>query len=342
MFGRLHDVGIEALTATVARNRVPVEEVLRDLMSEKKAKRLTRGTGIEALSLAPPAICTSDLCYDSANRLLSVVDRGDIGALIFISQTADYLSPATSYYLQKRLDLSHDILAFDVNLGCSGFCYGVFLAATLLPALGGRKVLICCGDTSSRNVHPEDISMRSIAGDAGAAAVISPRQGHEIYFHIESFGEMADDLLIARGGSRAPRIADEAGMSLCRDNYVVMDGMGVMNFTIDEVPRNIKSLLDFAKLSTSAIDHAVLHQANEMIVRTLAVKIGIPEERVPFFSGRIGNTSSASIPVCLAEMVRTGLYEDGKFLLSGFGVGMSIASLLMDFSQVNVLGTCDL
>ena len=98
MFGRLHDVGIEALTATVSRNRVPVEEVLRDLMSEKKAKRLTRGTGIEALSLAPPAICTSDLCYDSANRLLSVVDRGDIGALIFISQTADYLSPATSYY----------------------------------------------------------------------------------------------------------------------------------------------------------------------------------------------------------------------------------------------------
>ena len=226
MIGLLKDVGIEALTATVAKNCVPVEEVLKDLMSEKKAKRLAHGTGIEALSIAPPEICTSDLCFDSAQRLFAEIDQSEIGALIFISQTADYLTPATSYYLQHRLGLPHDILAFDVNLGCSGFCYGVFLAGTLLPALGGRKVLICCGDTSSRNVHPEDSSMLSLAGDAGAAAVVAPMQGSDLCYHIESFGEMADYLLVARGGYRAPRIADETGLSLHRDNYFVMDGMG--------------------------------------------------------------------------------------------------------------------
>lgn len=339
MIGLLKDVGIEALTATVAKNCVPVEEVLKDLMSEKKAKRLAHGTGIEALSIAPPEICTSDLCFDSAQRLFAEIDQSEIGALIFISQTADYLTPATSYYLQHRLGLPHEILAFDVNLGCSGFCYGVFLAGTLLPALGGRKVLICCGDTSSRNVHPEDSSMLSLAGDAGAAAVVAPVQGSDLCYHIESFGERADYLLVARGGYRAPRIADETGLSLHRDNYVVMDGMGVMNFTIDEVPNNIRALLNFATLDIAGIDRAILHQANTMIVRTLAAKIGMAEECVPFMSGRIGNTSSASIPVCLAEMARLGTHEGGRFLLSGFGVGMSIASLLMDFSQAQVLET---
>ena len=321
MIGLLKDVGIEALTATVAKNCVPVEEVLKDLMSEKKAKRLAHGTGIEA------------------QRLFAEIDQSEIGALIFISQTADYLTPATSYYLQDRLGLPHDILAFDVNLGCSGFCYGVFLAGTLLPALGGRKVLICCGDTSSRNVHPEDSSMLSLAGDAGAAAIVAPVQGSDLCYHIESFGEMADYLLVARGGYRAPRIADETGLSLHRDNYVVMDGMGVMNFTIDEVPNNIRALLNFATLDIAGIDRAILHQANAMIVRTLAAKIGMAEECVPFMSGRIGNTSSASIPVCLAEMARLGTHEGGRFLLSGFGVGMSIASLLMDLSQAQVLET---
>lgn len=339
MLGTLRDVGIEALTATVSKNRVPVEAVLKDLMPEKKARRVAQGTGIEALSLAPSSVCTSDLCYDSAHRLLSTIDRNEIGALIFISQTPDYLSPATSYYLQERLGLPHDILAFDINLGCSGFCYGVFLAGTLLPTLGGRKVLVCCGDTASRNVHPEDTSMLSILGDAGAAAILSPQRGRDLCWHIESFGEMADYLLIARGGYRAPRIADETGLSLQRDNYVVMDGMGVTDFTIDNVPKNVRAMLAYAGVEISAIDRAILHQANAMIVRTLAARIGMEENRVPFMSGQIGNTSAASIPVCLAEMARLGGYEGSRFLISGFGVGMSVASLLIDFSEVRVLET---
>lgn len=342
MIGLLEDVGIEAMTATTSQNRVPVEVVLKDLMPLKKARRLARGTGIDALSLAPPDVCTSDLCFESASRLLAEIDRNEIGALVFISQTADYLSPATSYCLQERLGLTHDILAFDVNLGCSGFCYGIFLAGTLLPALGGRKVLLLCGDTSSRNASSDASAMRSIAGDAGSAAIVAPQIGNALYYHMESFGEMADYLLIERGGSRAPRIADENGLALHEGNYVVMDGMGVMNFTIDEVPRNIHALLDFARVDCAVLDRVLLHQANAMIVRTLASKIGVAEDRVPFMSSQIGNTSSASIPVCLAEMARTGQYAGGKFLLSGFGVGMSIASLLMDFSQVRVLGTCDL
>jgi len=342
MLGTLRDVGIEALTATVSKHRVPVEEVLKDLLSPKKAKRLVHGTGIVSLSLAPPEICTSDLCFDSAERLLSRIERKEIGALLFISQTADYLTPATSYYLQARLKLSHDIATFDVNLGCSGFCYAVFLAGTLLPALGGRKVLICCGDTSSRNAYPGDTSMRSIAGDAGAAAIVTHTPGTDIHYHIESFGERADDLLVARGGYRAHRIADEHALALRRDNYVVMNGMSVMDFTTEEVPKNILSLLEFAQTPAALLDGAILHQANAMVVETLAAKIGLPKERVPFESGHIGNTSSASIPVCLAERARLGMVQSGKYLLSGFGVGMSAASLLMDLSGTEVLGTSEI
>ena len=340
MIGTLKNVHVESVTATVSKTRVPVEEVVKDLLTQKKAKRLVHGTGVEALSIVPQDVCTSDLCYESAQRLLEKTDADEVGALLFVSQTADYLSPATSYLLQKRLGLRHDILAFDINLGCSGFCYGVFLAGTLLPALGGRKVLVCCGDTSSRNAYPADTSMLSISGDAGAAAIVAPAEGKDISYHVESFGERADCLLIPRGGYRANRLTDTRGgdtLTLRADNYVVMDGMAVMNFTTEEVPRNIKELLAFAHVAADEIDCAVLHQPNAMVLKTLAASLGIGVERVPFESSRIGNASSASIPVCLAELERQRKYHPAeKYLLSGFGVGLSVATLLTDFSETRV------
>ena len=341
MLGRLSNLCLEAVTATVSAQRVPVASRMERLLSEKKAKRLIRTTGIEALSIAEEGVCTSDLAFESAVRVFSRIQRMDIGAIIFLSQTPDYLSPATSYCMQARLELPSDILAYDVNLGCSGFPYGLFLAGTLLPMLGGRKVLLVGGDTVSRNSSPEDSAMYPIIADAGFAAVVGRGNG-SMAFHMESYGERADALLLPRGGARVPRLADRSGLTLDRDNYTVMDGMAVTDFTFREVPDNISRLLTFAEENVGMLDGVIFHQANAMIVKTLAEKLDIPPERAPFMSRQIGNTSSASIPVCLAELKREGRSCEGHYLFSGFGVGLSIASILLDLQADCVLETGEL
>ena len=341
MLGKLPEVCLEAVTATVSKERLPITVRMEHLLTEKKAKRLIRTTGIEALSIAEARLCTSDLAAESAERILSRVRRTDIGAIIFVSQTPDYLSPATSYFMQARLGLPSDMLTYDVNLGCSGFSYGIFLAGTLLSALGGRKVLLVGGDTSSRDTSSEDSAMYPIMADAGFAAVIG-RGSSSMTFHMESYGERADTILLSRGGARAPRLANLNGLTLDRDNYTVMDGMAVTEFTFRDVPDNISRLLAFAGEDVSTLDGAIFHQANAMIVQTLAEKLNIPLERAPFMCGRIGNTSSASIPVCLAELKRAGRSCEGYYLFSGFGVGLSIASLLLDLQADCVLETGEL
>ncbi|SDP35536.1 3-oxoacyl-[acyl-carrier-protein] synthase III C-terminal domain-containing protein [Selenomonas ruminantium] len=344
MLGKLSGVVIEAVGAVVSKNRVSVEARCKNLLSAKKASRLAKGTGIHKLSIAVPEVCTSDLCYQAAEKIFaSGWDRNDIGALIFITQTADYLTPATSYYLQERLHLPKDIIAYDVNLGCSGFVYGIFQAASMLTFLGGRKVLLMVGDTSSRNAFPQDTGLLSIAGDAGAAAIIGSNETSEIVFHIESFGERADMLLVKRGGYRALRLTEGERLTDNIENYCNMDGLGVMAFSLEDVPKNIEQLFEYASIGIEEIELALVHQANSMIVSSLADKLGIQREKMPFRSENIGNTSSASIPVLMSEMQRRGEFKPfRKVLLSGFGVGMSVASAIVDLSHTKVLETGEL
>ena len=343
MLGVYENIKLEALCATVSKERVSVADRCSHLMTEQKVKRLTKNTGICHLSIADECLCTSDFCQHSAEVLFSdFVNRNEIGALIFISQTADYLTPATSYYLQQRLNLPNDIMAFDVNLGCSGFVYGLCLAGSLLSVMGKRKVLLCVGDTSSRNAYPQDAGLFSIAGDAGAAVVIEKNKtkSRRMFFNIDSYGERADMLLVARGGYRAPRLTENGHISNIQENYCNMDGLGVMDFSLRDVPDNIERLLEYAECKKENVDIALLHQANKMIVSFLCDKLEISKEKAPFICSDIGNTSSASIPVCLSELKRLGQYSSYNVaLMSGFGVGMSIASVITDISDMKVLET---
>lgn len=343
MLGIYEGIKIEALCATVSKTRLSVVDRCSHLITEQKAKRLTKGTGIYNLSIADNLLCTSDFCQHSAEILFEeFVNRNQVGALIFISQTSDYLTPATSYYLQQRLKLPNDIMAFDVNLGCSGFVYGLCLAASLLGAMGKRKVLLCVGDTSSRNAYPKDVGLLSIAGDAGAAVLIgrNKEKSHRLIFNIDSYGERADMLLVARGGYRAPRLTESGHIANIQENYCNMDGLGVMDFSLRDVPDNIEKLLEYADCKKENIDIALLHQANKMIVSSLSDKLGISREKAPFICSDIGNTSSASIPVCLSEIKRLGKYSSYDVaLMSGFGVGMSIASVITDISDMKIWET---
>lgn len=344
MLGTIGNVGISHVAAVVPKQRIPVEERCSALMTAKKAVRMARGTGITELSIAPQTMFASDMCVAAAENLFeNGASRGQIGAVVFVSQTPDSMVPATSFYIQERLQLGTDILAFDVTQGCAGFAYGLYIASSLLSNLD-KSVLLLCGDTGSREASPEDTSLFSIVGDAGSAAIISRCRGSgakKIFFNIESYGERAQVLYGERSGHRAFHLTNPEGKrTIERSNYTVMDGMGIMDFSLHEVPANIEALLHYANVEKGEIEMAIVHQAQKLIVESLADKLGLPREKVPFKSGHVGNTDMATIPVCLTELKKDGEYRPWKTaLLSGFGVGLSVASMIVDLSDTVVLET---
>lgn len=343
MIGTIRDVGIDCLTATVSKIRMPVSERCSGLVSEKKAARLAKDTGFTRLSVAASGICTSDFCVEAAERLFADgAKKEDIGAIIFITQTPDYPAPATSYIIQQRLGLQTDVMAFDISLGCSGFVYGIYVAASMLSNMT-KKVLLLAGDVV-QDFMPGDISGRAINGAGGSAAIIgrrNPEMNRRIDYNITSHGDKYRILMMPRGGARAPRLTNEQGEFLpIEDNFSMMDGAEVMNFSAFETYDNICALLDYLGIVAKDLDVAFLHQANLAIVDALRVRLGLLPGKAPFASSEVGNTSSATIPVCMAELKRQDKYSPPKkALLSGFGIGMSVATVFMDMSETKVLET---
>ncbi|MBR5914498.1 MAG: ketoacyl-ACP synthase III [Selenomonadaceae bacterium] len=333
------NVALEVVSAYVSKNRVTVEERLKNLVSEKKISRLKKGTGFESFSIADKNFCTSDFCSAAAEKIFAETEikKSDIRAIIFITQTPDYILPATSHILHNQLGLNRECAAFDINLGCSGFVYGLYVAASLIQNLEG-KILLLCGDTGTRNVHAEGIAGLSVFGDAGTAAIISKRQGQKIFFNIQTFGELADTIIMPRGAYRNPFIVENNSLNV-PENFASMDGAKVADFSTKFVPQNMIDLMNSAQVEQSDIGGFFLHQANRLLLQNIAEKLKIPEKKFPFKSARIGNTSSASIPVTLCEMARLNESVNFLSLLSGFGVGMSIASSIIDLTNLICLPT---
>jgi 3-oxoacyl-[acyl-carrier-protein] synthase-3 len=220
--------------------------------------------------------------------------------------------------------------AFDVSLGCSGYVYGIWLAATLLTA-GCRRVLLLAGDTISRTLDPSDRGTALLFGDAGSATALEKEAGApRMHFVLGSDGKGASDLVIPGGGFR-PFVRDARMREGFDPAHLFMDGGKVFSFTLAVVPNLVRKTLALAGLQLGDVDAFLLHQANRFMLRHLAKKIGIAPERMPTNIERFGNTSSASIPLLLtsdlAERCTTG---PSRLMMVGFGVGLSWASALVE------------
>lgn len=343
MLLEIKNVALEAVSAAVSKNRISIEERLGGLVPEKRIARLKKSVGFESFSVVEKNICTSDLCAAAAEKIFSETDtsREEVRAIIFVSQTADYFLPSTAHLLQSRLNLSRESLAFDVGLGCSGFVYGFYIAASLIQTLPAGKILLLCGDTLTRNVFAEDVSALPVFGDAGSAAIISKREGQNIFFNLQSFGELADAIIMERGAYRNNFLIEDNSLDV-RENFATMDGAKVLDFSIKYLPQNLIDLLAFAKVNPLDVEKFYLHQANKIILQDVAALMNLSTEKFPFKSAQIGNTSSASIPVTLTETVRGGEVIKNLSVLSGFGVGMSIASAAVDLTDLICLETGEL
>jgi len=334
-----------AAVATHLPDQVLSNDHLASLYPAWPASKILEKTGIAERRIAADGETATDLAEQAARRLLDsgAASRDEIDFLILCTQAPDHILPTSACVLQHRLDLPTRVGALDVNLGCSGFVYGLALAGGLIAAGAARTVLLLTADTYSKFIHPDDKSVRTLFGDGAAATLIRATDPSRDDATIGPFvfgtdGSGAGDLIVEAGAARLPRtaetgheVADRLGNVRSRD-HLYMNGGAVLNFTLREVPRAVDALLSRTGTVIGDYDRVILHQANKFMLDALGRKLGVEADRLSRHYEMIGNTVSSTIPFVLErEMAEGGCSPGSRMMLVGFGVGLSWAAASVVF-----------
>jgi len=313
-------------------------------VSTKKREQIVKLTGIEEYRKATDSQTTADLCQVAAEDLFKEVnvDQASIDGIIFVTMTPDYIAPATACVMQHKLGLPTTTVAFDVNLGCSGYVYGLYIACSFIQGGGLKKVLLLAGDTQTKLCHGEDQNVVFLLGDAGTATIIeaSP-DSQEIKMNFKTDGSRKDSLIIPAGGFRVPstsetrKIRKQADSGVRSAEHIYLDGVGVFNFSITDVVETIKEFMDDERLDEDSVDYLILHQANKFMIDKIAKKLSFPREKVLYSLMKYGNTSSASIPLTmLHNFLKLKSGNSQRCILSGFGIGLSWGVVCISLENV--------
>ncbi len=311
--------------------------------STLESKQFIKTTGIEQRRVVNNKTTASDLCYQSAKDLLESLnwEKESINILIFISQTPDFLIPGTAPFLQNKLGLPKSTIAFDINLGCSGYVYGLSIISSLLEKTKGRALLLV-GDVSSSVINKKDKTVAPLFSDAGSCTALEyENNAHKMFFNLQSDGSGFQAINIKDGGMKSPfskesLIFNDANSRTNLD--MELKGIDVFNFSRKEVAPNIEKLLAEFSLKNDSIDYFLFHQANFFMNEFIRKKLKIDSKKVPYSLKTLGNTSSASIPITLINNLREKLEEKSlKFVLSGFGVGLSWGSTYIQTNKIKAL-----
>ncbi|NCB49136.1 MAG: ketoacyl-ACP synthase III [Alphaproteobacteria bacterium] len=344
-------VKITGISSVIPPQEICLEDELQYYDNNiKKIERTRKMVGLYKRHVADEDVTASDLSVAAAERLLTEmqVNKDEIDALIFVVQNPDYSSPATACVMHKRLKMPLSCPAFDVNQGCTGYTYGLWLAHSLIEGGQCRKVLLCAGDTSSKNVDLRNRVTAPIFGDAGTATLLEYTDKETpAYFELGTKGEGYKAVIVPAGGARIPFKKDEKeNADLIKDlkkgtnttslKDIHMDASAVFNFTMTVVPAHLKSLMDFAKKTPEDIEALVLHQANRQIIQMIGKSLNFPLEKVPSSSvEKFGNQTIASIPCTICDTLKESVEsKKQKLLLSGFGVGLSWGSCILTIEKI--------
>lgn len=337
------DVGIRAVAACVPKN-IAYNRDLGSLIPDDEIEKTIKSIGIEERRIADKDVCASDLCYKAAAKLLEDNDIApdSIDALIFVSQTSDYHQPATAPLLQSRLGLSKATLAFDVNLACSGYVYGLSIAFAFASQIGCDNVLLLVGETMSKTVSPTDKVAVPLFGDAGTATLISKMNGEQSIFSLNSDGSGSDVIKMPYGGYRnqscteglMPHEAEDGNIRSGEQFF--MDGMAVFNFGLKVEPKDIKAITREIGLEPNDLDILIYHQANKFMTDFFSKKIKISPDKTPYCLRKFGNTSSASIPLTIVSELKNAYPRRQKVLMSGFGAGLSWGSVILSLENCEI------
>lgn len=332
---RLKDIAIYLPDNVLTNNE------LAKLYPEWPAEKILEKTGISERRIAAEDQTAGDMAYEAACQLFKQgrVSAEEVDFIILCTQAPDYVLPTTACLLQDRLGISRQAGALDINLGCSGFVYGLSLAKGLIETGSAQCVLLLTADTYSKYIHPMDKSVRTLFGDAAAATAVVATDGLDGSigpFVFGTDGAGAKNLIVEAGMYRVPKscdtsveLTDESANVRSRNN-LYMNGAEVMAFSLKEVPKAADELLKKAGITKEAIDYFILHQANKFMLEALRKKLKLTEDKLPITMENCGNTVSSTIPIALFMLLKEEKIQSGqRLMLIGFGVGYSWAACLL-------------
>lgn len=311
-----------------------------DISTDYTPEAFVETTGVKERHCSN-TLCTSDLCFAAAEKLIAELswDKSEIGALVFVSQTADYFLPATACILQDRLGLSRECYAEDVALGCSGWVYGLSNVASLVATGTIKKALLLAGDARKRAPGTFD----PLFGHAGTATAIEYVEGEKGFqFHFGTDGSGFDAIITPDGGSRnqvTPQSFElkEYEGKMMHNLQTHMKGMDVFSFGITTAPKSVKKLAEHYGFNYLDADYVIFHQANMKMNNQIVKKLKLDPEKVPSCMYRFGNTSSASIPLTIVGELRAKFEnKPTKFICCGFGVGLSWGTVMLETNNIVV------
>ena len=348
MNSKFNNVAIKGFVSVFPENKINIDDEIQYFdNSEKKLNRAKKMIGFGTRYVVAPNTTVVDLAEHAANILIGEldIDKTSIDALILVTQSPDYLYPASSCILHGRLGLDENCATFDVGLGCSGYVYGLWLAHSLIASGGAKKVLLLAGDDPSTHAAKDNRISNPLFGDAASATLLEyTTDERTAYFSMGTRGSGWDRIIAPATGRRLPlrediiniEVKDTAG-NPWHPYDEILKGMDVFNFTMDVVPKNIEELLNFSKKNYDSLDFVAVHQANKQIVETIRQKTGIPREKTTseVFS-KYGNNSTNSVVTVLCDSLKDKQIKD--VMLSAFGVGLSWGSAIINLADTKNLG----
>lgn len=328
MISEIKNIEIKGISAAVPKKKYYNKKY--PFFGDGGFKKFYRFTGISKKRIAGPDIYTSTLVKSAAEKLIKELnwDKKKIDIIILITQTPDFQTPATAIKLQDELKLKKKIIAFDINLGCSAFPYGVSVISSLLNSLNLKRGLLLIGDTLSKVCKYNDRSTFPIFGDAGSAiALENTKCKKKMYFNFFSDGNSFEDIIIPSYGLSGRLLSQKNKNNF----YLKLKGANVYSFAVNEVPKLMTDLILKSKLKDK-IKYCIPHQANKMIVEQIEKKIGLKNLVFLKSYGEFGNTSNTTIPLTI--IINKNLFKSNNYLLSsGFGVGSSISNLIFSLKK---------
>lgn len=338
-FLEIKNVKIAGIAACVPPKRV--DNMDSDLVEDKRElEKYIETTGVRYRYIAEDGICSSDLCKTAADKLIEEmgVDKSEIGCLIMVTQTPDYIFPATACILQDRLGLPTDCMSFDITMSCPGWIYGLSVISSLISAGKIKKGLLLVGETSTKAKSPFD-RVNLLAGDAGTATILEyDEDASPLLFNMHTDGSNYRSLIIPDGGYRNPITPKSFEYYECKDGMKRnrtqsnMEGEDILSFAMHAAPKCIKGMLEHFEIDKETVDYFLIHQANQMINKLIQKRLKIDDEHCPYNICEFGNTSSTTIPLMIVNKLRNQI-GGKKVIACGFGTGLAWGSLFTELSQ---------
>jgi 3-oxoacyl-[acyl-carrier-protein] synthase-3 len=338
---KFNNVNIKGIYTSVSNNFKTVMDIGREVgLTDEEVLKFQQATGVNKIH-SNPILTTSDYCLNAAQNLMHDINwlPEDVDAIIFLSQTPDYILPKTTTLIQKKLNLRDDVFVLDINDGCSGFIYGLISAFNFCNS-NLKKVLLMMGETPSKIVNKKDKSANLLFGDGGCCIAIEYDINNTFeYISSGVDGSGYDSIIIKDGGFRNVAnqnsfIEENISEGITRNAMnLQMNGEDVFLFGISRVPKEISKFLILQSISNSDYDYFIMHQANLKMNSMISKKLKIPNEKVLYSIHEYGNTSSLSIPLTITHNSNQLVNKNIKILCCGFGVGLSWGTALLNFNS---------